>query len=100
MNGGLAAQSVLIWKPPAKYAVLIYHDRSSDRQRARKAEQIIKCWRWQGADGDMQFISVKGCGHTIPTYCPQAGFEMLDNWLNPENDATAPPTRRKRSKEL
>ena len=48
----------------------------------------------------MQFISVKGCGHTIPTYCPQAGFEMLDNWLNPENDATAPPTHRKRSKEL
>ena len=46
-----------------------------------------------GADGDMQFISVKGCGHTIPTYCPEAGFAMLDNWLNPGN-ATAGSTRK------
>jgi hypothetical protein len=44
-----------------------------------------------GVNGDMQFISVKGCGHTIPTYCPEAGFAMLDNWLNPENNATASP---------
>ena len=36
-----------------------------------------------GSGGSMQFISVKGCGHTIPTYCPEAGFAMLDNWLNP-----------------
>jgi len=32
----------------------------------------------------MDLITVKGCGHTIPTYCPAAGFYMLDNWLNPK----------------
>ena len=52
-----------------------------------------------GTGGNMQFISVKGCGHTIPTYCPQAGFEMLDNWLNPTNNATMKPSER-RKKEL
>lgn len=55
----------------------------------------VKDWSlWKNGKGDvagavkvyspnMQFITVKGCGHTIPTYCPEAGFLMLDNWLYP-----------------
>jgi len=25
----------------------------------------------------LSFLTVKGCGHTIPTYCPKQGYEML-----------------------
>ncbi len=27
------------------------------------------------------FATVKGCGHTIPTYCPEAGYAMWANYL-------------------
>eukprot|EP01064_Diplonema_japonicum_P039072 TRINITY_DN9702_c0_g5_i1.p1 TRINITY_DN9702_c0_g5~~TRINITY_DN9702_c0_g5_i1.p1 ORF type:complete len:464 (+),score=157.16 TRINITY_DN9702_c0_g5_i1:43-1434(+) len=26
-------------------------------------------------------VTVKGCGHTIPTYCPEKGFAFFENWL-------------------
>ncbi|KAJ9436843.1 Serine carboxypeptidase 24 [Diplonema papillatum] len=29
----------------------------------------------------ISFATVKGCGHTIPTYCPAAGFAFFQNWL-------------------
>lgn len=29
----------------------------------------------------LSFATVKGCGHTIPTYCPEAGFAFFANWL-------------------
>jgi hypothetical protein len=29
----------------------------------------------------LSFMSVKGCGHTINTYCPQAGYEYFQLWL-------------------
>lgn len=36
---------------------------------------MIKDW-----DG-MSLVTVKGCGHTIPSYCPEQGYAILDNWL-------------------
>lgn len=34
------------------------------------------------ADYDrFSFVTVKGCGHTIPTYCPEAGYAFFENWL-------------------
>jgi hypothetical protein len=33
--------------------------------------------RWQGLD----FMTVKGCGHTINTYCPEAGYSYFQLWL-------------------
>jgi len=32
---------------------------------------------WEG----ITFVSVKGCGHTIPSYCPEAGFAFWQNYL-------------------
>jgi carboxypeptidase C (cathepsin A) len=29
----------------------------------------------------MSFVTVKGCGHTIPTYCPEAGYAFFANWI-------------------
>ena len=29
----------------------------------------------------IDFVTVKGCGHTIPTYCPEAGLAFFENWL-------------------
>eukprot|EP01059_Diplonema_ambulator_P034346 TRINITY_DN7634_c0_g1_i1.p1 TRINITY_DN7634_c0_g1~~TRINITY_DN7634_c0_g1_i1.p1 ORF type:complete len:471 (+),score=157.78 TRINITY_DN7634_c0_g1_i1:63-1475(+) len=29
----------------------------------------------------ISFATVKGCGHTIPTYCPEKGFQFFENWL-------------------
>lgn len=29
----------------------------------------------------VEFITVKGCGHTIPTYCPKQGAAILDMYL-------------------
>jgi len=28
------------------------------------------------------FQTVKGCGHTIPTYCPQQGFMFFEQYIN------------------
>lgn len=28
------------------------------------------------------FTTVKGCGHTIPTYCPEPGLEFIRNYLS------------------
>jgi len=65
---------------------------------------VVEDWKLWTLHGDvagavktyapnMQFISVKGCGHTIPTYCPEPGFVMLDNWLSndwpPQQEAVA-----------
>eukprot|EP01060_Flectonema_neradi_P026925 TRINITY_DN36569_c0_g1_i1.p1 TRINITY_DN36569_c0_g1~~TRINITY_DN36569_c0_g1_i1.p1 ORF type:complete len:467 (+),score=100.95 TRINITY_DN36569_c0_g1_i1:72-1472(+) len=36
----------------------------------------IKVW------DHISLATVKGCGHTIPTYCPAAGFAFFENWLN------------------
>jgi len=38
---------------------------------------MIKNWEPQ-----LSLVTVKGCGHTIPTYCPEAGYAFFDNWLN------------------
>mmetsp|Transcript_33607 Transcript_33607/g.78740 ORF Transcript_33607/g.78740 Transcript_33607/m.78740 type:complete len:465 (+) Transcript_33607:2-1396(+) len=56
--------------------------------------KVVDDWKYWMLNGDvagavkrydgMDLITVKGCGHTIPTYCPAAGFYMLDNWLNPK----------------
>ena len=27
------------------------------------------------------FLTVKGCGHTVQSYCPQQGYEYYHNWL-------------------
>lgn len=29
----------------------------------------------------LSLVTVKGCGHTIPSYCPEAGYEMLRLYL-------------------
>ena len=29
----------------------------------------------------ISFVTVKGCGHTIPTYCPELGLAFFANWL-------------------
>eukprot|EP01061_Rhynchopus_euleeides_P003466 TRINITY_DN12714_c0_g1_i1.p1 TRINITY_DN12714_c0_g1~~TRINITY_DN12714_c0_g1_i1.p1 ORF type:complete len:473 (+),score=213.43 TRINITY_DN12714_c0_g1_i1:37-1455(+) len=29
----------------------------------------------------ISLVTVKGCGHTIPTYCPEAGYQFFENWL-------------------
>ena len=29
----------------------------------------------------LSLVTVKGCGHTIPTYCPAAGYAFFENWL-------------------
>ena len=36
---------------------------------------MIKDW------DHISLVTVKGCGHTIPTYCPKAGFAFFDNWM-------------------
>jgi len=28
------------------------------------------------------FLTVKGCGHTIPTYCPEQGFLFFEQYIN------------------
>ncbi|EDQ86318.1 uncharacterized protein MONBRDRAFT_38512 [Monosiga brevicollis MX1] len=33
--------------------------------------------RWSGLD----FMTIKGCGHTINTYCPEAGYAYYQLWL-------------------
>jgi len=35
--------------------------------------------RWAPA---LSLVTVKGCGHTIPYSCPEAGFAFLDNFLS------------------
>eukprot|EP01047_Picozoa_sp_COSAG01_P009921 COSAG01_NODE_414_length_17360_cov_226.576907_21_plen_106_part_00 len=59
-------------------------------------QPVVEDWKlWYNSKQDIagavkkfapnfQFWSVKGCGHTIPTYCPEAGFLMLDKWLYPQ----------------
>lgn len=52
---------------------------------------VVKDWENWMMDGDvagsiieydgLSFQTVKGCGHTIPTYCPEAGFAFWENWL-------------------
>lgn len=32
-------------------------------------------------DKDFTFLTVHGCGHTIPTYCPQKGYYFFQKWL-------------------
>lgn len=29
----------------------------------------------------MTLLLVKGCGHTIPTYCPKAGYKFFEDYL-------------------
>ncbi|GAB5364640.1 hypothetical protein AAMO2058_000987100 [Amorphochlora amoebiformis] len=48
-----------------------------------------KAWYLKGDVGGMvsqydrlTFVTVKGCGHTIPTYCPDKGFAFFANYLN------------------
>eukprot|EP00656_Telonema_subtile_P042700 TRINITY_DN4850_c0_g1_i2.p1 TRINITY_DN4850_c0_g1~~TRINITY_DN4850_c0_g1_i2.p1 ORF type:complete len:483 (-),score=87.57 TRINITY_DN4850_c0_g1_i2:257-1705(-) len=37
---------------------------------------MVKDW------DQISLITVKGCGHTIPTYCPEAGYAFFKNWLS------------------
>ena len=47
--------------------------------------------KWSTYDGDVagmvkdwdhvSLATVKGCGHTIPTYCPAKGYQFFENWL-------------------
>jgi len=30
----------------------------------------------------MSLLTVKGCGHTVPSYCPRQGFAILPIFLN------------------
>ena len=49
-------------------------------------------WRAWKLNGDVagmvkdwdhiSLVTVKGCGHTIPTYCPEAGYAFFRNWLS------------------
>ena len=32
--------------------------------------------------GRLGLATVKGCGHTIPTYCPAAGYQFFANFLS------------------
>jgi hypothetical protein len=41
---------------------------------------MVKDWSVQGKPM-LSLVTVKGCGHTIPTYCPEAGYAFFDNWL-------------------
>jgi len=53
---------------------------------------VANDWRKWELDGDVagmikdwdhiSLVTVKGCGHTIPTYCPEAGYAFFANWLN------------------
>ena len=27
-------------------------------------------------------VTIKACGHTVPTYCPEQGLLMLQKWLD------------------
>merc|ERR1711865_631651 len=54
----------------------------------RPVKKDFRAWKLNGdvagmvKDYDrMSFITVKGCGHTIPTYCPEAGYKFFENWL-------------------
>ena len=29
----------------------------------------------------ISFLTVKGCGHTVQTYCPQQGYDYYHQWL-------------------
>ena len=48
-----------------------------------------RAWKMDGDVAGMvkdwdhiSLITVKGCGHTIPTYCPEAGYAFFANWLS------------------
>ena len=53
---------------------------------------VANDWRAWKLDGDVagmikdwdhfSLVTVKGCGHTIPTYCPEAGYAFFANWLS------------------
>ena len=54
----------------------------------RPVTKDFRAWKLNGdvagmiKDYDtMSFVTVKGCGHTIPTYCPEAGYAFFANWL-------------------
>lgn len=61
---------------------------------------VTNDWRAWHLDGDVagmvkdwdhiSLITVKGCGHTIPTYCPAAGFAFFDNWMKDNWNASSP----------
>ena len=56
------------------------------------ARPVVKDWfNWfmnQDVAGSVKiykgitFQTIKDCGHTIPTYCPQAGYEFFDQFLS------------------
>lgn len=72
-------------------------------------ELCLKDWEYWFVDGDVagarklydgvEFVTVKGCGHTIPTYCPKQGAAILDmyleNGLSAEASSMEPETLRK-----
>jgi len=31
--------------------------------------------------GGLSFLTIKGCGHMVPYYCPKAGYAFYSNWL-------------------
>lgn len=37
---------------------------------------MVKTW------DKIQLVTVKDCGHTIPTYCPKAGLAFFQNWMD------------------
>lgn len=55
----------------------------------RKVTHDWRKWTIDGQVAGMQkdwaphlsLITVKGCGHTIPSYCPEAGYAFFANWL-------------------
>jgi len=54
--------------------------------------EVVRDWNNWWMDGDVAgsykiydgitFETVKGCGHTIPTYCPEQGFLFFEQYIN------------------
>jgi len=52
---------------------------------------VVQDWRNWWLDGDaagiqkdfdrISYVTIKGCGHTVPTYCPEAGYQFYANWF-------------------
>jgi len=48
-------------------------------------------------EGDFDFLTIRGAGHMVPTYKPQASFVFLQSWITNtdypafDSNCTAPP---------
>jgi hypothetical protein len=83
-----------------KYSTLIYSGDADSAVPFIGTQKWIDCldrpvtkkWHNWMVDGDVagsridydgiSFQTIKGCGHTVPSYCPKKGYVFVQNWLD------------------